>query len=239
MIIYPAIDIKDGKCVRLVQGDMDKATVYHDNPVDAALRWQSFGAGYLHIVDLNGAVNGQPENRKAIKEIAEKVKIPVQLGGGIRDMDILENLLNTGIHRAILGTAALRDREFVIQAVDKYPSRIVVGVDARDGYVAVEGWQQVSRVKALDFAREIQDIGVETIIFTDISRDGMMEGPNIDSIEKMVQGTRLEVIASGGIRNVQDLTALKEVGAEGAVIGKALYTGNIDLREALQLLKEE
>lgn len=239
MIIYPAIDIKDGKCVRLVQGDMDKATVYHDDPVEAALRWQELGAGYLHIVDLNGAFAGLPSNKKAIEEIVQKVKIPVQLGGGIRDITTLESLFKVGVQRGILGTAALKDREFVIKAVEKFPSRVVVGIDARDGYVAVEGWQQVSRVKVMDFAREIRDIGVKTIIFTDIARDGMMQGPNISSIEKMVEKTGLEVIASGGIRSIEDLKTVKKAGCKGAVVGKALYTGNIDLKKALQLLKEE
>ncbi len=239
MIIYPAIDIKDGKCVRLVQGDMDKSTVYYDDPVEAALKWQGMGAEYLHVVDLNGAFRGQPSNRKAVREILKKVDVPVQLGGGVRDMTTMEELLDAGISRVILGTAALRDREFLAWAVGSYPSGVVVGIDARDGYVAVEGWSKVSRVKALDFAREIEEMGVSTIIFTDISRDGTMEGPNLYSIEKMVQGTGLEVIASGGISRIGDLKALKDVGAGGAVIGKALYAGSIDLRDAVGMFKEE
>ncbi len=239
MIIYPAIDIKDGKCVRLKQGDMSKATVYSQIPVKAAVKWESMGATHLHVVDLNGAIKGRLSNIREVEEIIKSVKIPVQLGGGIRDLYTIENLLSSGVHRVILSTAALKDRDLLQQAVKKYPSRIVVGIDARDGLVAVEGWQQTSNINALTFAQQMEGLGVETIILTDIWRDGMLTGPNFSSIGQMLENTSLEVIASGGISQLDHIIRLRQMGAAGAVVGKALYSGRIDLNEALEVLKEE
>lgn len=239
MNIYAAIDIKDGKCVRLQQGDMDRATVYEGVPARAAVKWESMGAAYLHVVDLDGAFCGKPSNIQAIKGILRSVKIPVQLGGGIRDMDTIKRLFDLGVHRVILGTAALKNKELVQNAVKAYPSRIAVGIDTRDGCVATDGWQNTSSVNALVLANNMEDLGVRTVIYTDISRDGMLGGPNFSSIDKMIKNTSLQVIASGGISRIEHLIRLKQMGVHGAVVGKALYTGGIDLTEALDMLKEE
>jgi phosphoribosylformimino-5-aminoimidazole carboxamide ribotide isomerase len=239
MDIYPAIDIKDGKCVRLQQGDMNKATVYNEVPSKAAVKWQKLGATCLHVVDLNGAFNGRPSNMKVVEDIISSVEIPVRLGGGIRDLGTIGYLLDLGIHSVILGTAALKDAVFVRHAVEKYASRIVIGIDARDGLVAVDGWQRTSSVNALLFAQHMEDLGVKTVIFTDIWRDGMLTGPNFSSISEMVQNTSLSVIASGGISQPEHLIRLKQIGVSGAVVGKALYTGAINLGEALDMLKED
>lgn len=239
MVIYPAVDIKDGKCVRLVRGDMERATVYYSDPSQAASVLEREGARFLHVVDLNGAFKGVPCNVSVIKSIVEQANVPVQLGGGIRDLDTLQGILKLGVKRVVLGTAALKDRRFLLEALERYPSRIVVGIDAVDGFVAVEGWKQVSKVKALDFAREMEALGVKRVIFTNVSRDGMLEGPDLYGTRGLIEGTGLEVIASGGIRNIQDLIELKKAGAAGAVVGRALYAGSLSLREAMKALKEE
>ncbi len=239
MNIYPAIDIKEGKCVRLIQGDMDKATVYEEVPVRAAVKWQDMGATCLHVVDLDGAVNGKLCNTKTVEEIIKSIKIPVQLGGGIRDMDTIEALLDIGVEKVILGTAALKSPDLVRQAVGRYPGNIVIGIDARDGYVAVEGWQKTSSVKALNLAKKMESLGVKTVVFTDIWRDGMLQGPNFSGIAEIIENTSLEVIASGGISRMEHLLKLKKMGASGAIVGKALYTGDISLGESISALKGE
>lgn len=239
MNIYPAIDIKEGKCVRLIQGDMDKATVYEEVPARAAVKWQDMGAACLHVVDLDGAVNGKLCNTKTVEEIIKSINIPVQLGGGIRDMDTIEALLDIGVEKVILGTAALKSPDLVRQAVEKYPCSIVIGIDARDGYVAVEGWQKTSSVKALNLAKNMESLGVKTVVFTDIWRDGMLQGPNFSGIAEIIENTSLEVIASGGISRMEHLLKLKKMGASGAIVGKALYTGDISLGESISALKGE
>lgn len=239
MNIYPAIDIKEGKCVRLIQGDMDKATVYEEVPVRAAVKWQDMGATCLHVVDLDGAVNGKLCNTKTVEEIIKSINIPVQLGGGIRDMDTIEALLDIGVEKVILGTAALKSPDLVRQAVGRYPGNIVIGIDARDGYVAVEGWQKTSSVKALNLAKNMESLGVKTVVFTDIWRDGMLQGPNFSGIAEIIENTSLEVIASGGISRMEHLLKLKKMGASGAIVGKALYTGDISLGESISALKGE
>ncbi|NLX87451.1 MAG: 1-(5-phosphoribosyl)-5-[(5-phosphoribosylamino)methylideneamino]imidazole-4-carboxamide isomerase [Clostridiales bacterium] len=239
MNIYPAIDIKEGKCVRLIQGDMDKATVYEEVPVRAAVKWQDMGATCLHVVDLDGAVNGKLCNTKTVEEIIKSINIPVQLGGGIRDMDTIEALLDIGVEKVILGTAALKSPDLVRQAVGRYPGNIVIGIDARDGYVAVEGWQKTSSVKALNLAKKMESLGVKTVVFTDIWRDGMLQGPNFSGIAEIIENTSLEVIASGGISRMEHLLKLKKMGASGAIVGKALYTGDISLGESISALKGE
>ena len=239
MNIYPAIDIKEGKCVRLIQGDMDKATVYEEVTVRAAVKWQDMGATCLHVVDLDGAVNGKLCNTKTVEEIIKSINIPVQLGGGIRDMDTIEALLDIGVEKVILGTAALKSPDLVRQAVGRYPGNIVIGIDARDGYVAVEGWQKTSSVKALNLAKNMESLGVKTVVFTDIWRDGMLQGPNFSGIAEIIENTSLEVIASGGISRMEHLLKLKKMGASGAIVGKALYTGDISLVESISALKGE
>jgi len=239
MNIYPAIDIKEGKCVRLIQGDMDKATVYEEVPVRAAVKWQDMGATCLHVVDLDGAVNGKLCNTKTVEEIIKSINIPVQLGGGIRDMDTIEALLDIGVEKVILGTAALKSPDLARQAVGRYPGNIVIGIDARDGYVAVEGWQKTSSVKALNLAKKMESLGVKTVVFTDIWRDGMLQGPNFSGIAEIIENTSLEVIASGGISRMEHLLKLKKMGASGAIVGKALYTGDISLGESISALKVE
>jgi len=235
MIIYPAIDIRNGKCVRLTQGRYDDMTVFSDEPVNTAIKFQEAGALWLHVVDLDGA-RGDANNRGLIIEIASKLNIPVQTGGGIRTLDDIKELLESGIARVILGTAAVKNPELVAKAVSLYNDRIAAGIDAKDGYVAIEGWEKVSRIKALDLAKTMEEAGVKTIIYTDIATDGMLSGPNINAMAEMVEKVNMEVIASGGVSKVEDLLALKETGVHGAIVGKALYTGSVDLKEALARL---
>jgi phosphoribosylformimino-5-aminoimidazole carboxamide ribotide isomerase len=235
MKIYPAIDIKEGKCVRLRQGRYDDVTVYSDNPIDAAIEWKRLGAGYLHIVDLDGAKAGEGENYTIIIDIVKKIGIPVQLGGGIRSIETVKRLLDAGLRRVILGTAAVKNAELVKRAVDMFDDRIVVGIDARRGAAAVEGWEKNSGVDAVELAKAVENMGVRTIIYTDIERDGMLEGPNLKAMGKIIGNVNIEVIASGGVSSLQDIIDLKNTGASGVIIGKALYTGNIDLKDALEI----
>lgn len=238
MILYPAIDMKDGKCVRLLQGRFDNVTVYSENPVDMALKWEGMGAGYLHVVDLDGARLGKPKNLPIVSEIASRLGIPVQLGGGIRDMKTIETILAKGIERVILGTSAVKNPELVKEALKEYGNRIVIGIDAKDGRVAIEGWEKTSDFTAVDFAKKMRDLGASTIIYTDIATDGMLAGPNLKAMEEMVAATGIDIIASGGVSKLEDIKNLKETGVAGAIIGKALYTGNIDLKEALEAAKD-
>ncbi len=235
MIIYPAIDIKDGRCVRLLQGRFEDVTIYGDDPVQMASKWVSLGAKWLHIVDLDGARNQSPNNRDIILDIVKKHSVSVQTGGGIRTMEDIDQMISAGISRAILGTSAVRSPDLVKKALLKYPDKIAVGIDAKDGMVAIEGWEQVSSYKAIDFAKDIEELGCRVIIYTDIDTDGMLTGPNLKAMKEMIDSVNMEVIASGGVSSLQDLKDLKEIGASGAITGKAIYTGAIDLAEALKL----
>ncbi|WP_026477331.1 1-(5-phosphoribosyl)-5-[(5-phosphoribosylamino)methylideneamino]imidazole-4-carboxamide isomerase [Alkaliphilus transvaalensis] len=231
MIVYPAIDIKGGKCVRLTQGLKDQEKVYYNNPIDVSLMWEKQGAKFLHIVDLDGAFNGTSENKAVIKGIIDEINLPIQVGGGIRSLETIEEWLDLGIERVILGTKALLDRDMLLKAVKTYPSKIVVSIDAKNGYVTTEGWVKTSRVKVLDFVTELQEMGTSAIIYTDISRDGMLIGPNLEGIKRVKETTSMEVIASGGIASIEDLLKLKAIGVEGAIVGKALYENRFALRE--------
>lgn len=233
MRIYPAIDIIGGKCVRLVKGDYSRKTTYAENPIDVAKKWESLGCEFIHVVDLDGAKSGDMPNFELISNIASSVSVPIEVGGGIRDMNCIDKYLGAGIERVILGTSALRCPELVNEAVEKYGSRIAVGIDAKDGMVAVSGWEDVSNVSALDFAKQMEQMGVKYIIYTDIATDGMLMGPNISAMKQMIDHVNVDIIASGGVTSLDDVEKLVEIGAHGAIIGKALYTNNIDLKEAI------
>jgi phosphoribosylformimino-5-aminoimidazole carboxamide ribotide isomerase len=240
-IIYPAIDIRDGKCVRLVQGDYNQETVYNTNPLEVAQDWESQGGQWIHLVDLDGAKAGYPVNDKLIGQIAKAVKVPVQVGGGLRTEEDVDRLLSLGVSRVILGTAAIEDRQFVYKLLAKHGEKVAIGIDARDGYVATRGWLETSQVKAEDLAVQLAEHGARTFIFTDISRDGMMGGPNTQAIVNLAQVSGQTVIASGGVSKIEDLTRLAEQaenGVGGAIVGKALYTGSIKLDAALKLVSK-
>jgi len=242
MIVIPAIDLKEGNCVRLEQGLMEKDTVFSDNPGAQAKAWQDAGAELLHIVDLDGAFAGEPKNRSAIEAILANLTIPAQLGGGIRDIATIEAYLGMGLSRVIIGTAAQRNPELVIEACRKFPGQIVVGIDAKNGMVAVQGWAEVTDITAIDLAKKFEGYGVSAIIYTDISRDGMMQGVNIDATRQLAEAISIPVIASGGLSSLADiekLMAIEESGVVGAITGKAVYTGAIDLKEAVALTKRE
>jgi phosphoribosylformimino-5-aminoimidazole carboxamide ribotide isomerase len=240
MILFPAIDLKDGQCVRLKLGDMAQATVFNDDPAAQALAFQRQGFSWLHLVDLNGAFAGQPVNGRAVESILKAVTIPVQLGGGIRSMAQIESWLAHGIRRVILGTVALRDPQLVKEACRRFPGRIVVGIDARGGRVAVEGWAETADITANALARQFADAGVAAIIFTDIDRDGILKGLNIDSTLELAAATTIPVIASGGLASIADVKRLLQPDCrilEGAISGRALYDGRLDAREALALIR--
>lgn len=227
MIVYPAIDLKNGQCVRLYKGDMDQVTVYSDDPAAQARAWQDAGFSYIHVVDLDGATEGVSRNQDAVKRIIESVDIPVQLGGGIRTLDHIETWLSAGVTRVILGTVAVRDPDLVKQACRLYPEQIVVGIDARGGRVAVEGWVETSDMLAIDLAAKFEDAGVAAIIYTDIDRDGTGTGVNVQATQMLAKATRIPVIASGGIGSVDDVMAVNDAGLPGVIIGKALYDRRI------------
>ncbi len=234
MQLYPAIDMKGGKCVRLTQGLFDHVTVYSDTPADVARLWVSQGASFLHLVDLDGALAGHSVNEPAIRAVLEAVDVPVQLGGGIRSAEAVENLLSLGVSRCIIGTKAVQQPEWIRELVDTFGAeRIVVGVDAKDGMVAVEGWEKVSSLSAAQLCGQMKEYGVRHIVYTDISRDGMLSGPNVAATRILTEQTGLDVIASGGISCMEDLERLEADGIRGAIIGKALYEKRIDLREAV------
>ncbi len=241
MILFPAIDLKDGNCVRLIKGEMDKATVFNDSPADQARAFETQGFEYLHIVDLNGAFAGAPVNGAAVDEILAAIKMPAQLGGGIRDMATIEMWLEKGIKRVILGTVAVKNPDLVIEACKAYPGRIAVGIDAKDGFVAVEGWAEVSELSAIDLAKKFEDAGVAAIIYTDIARDGILAGLNLESTRALANAVSIPVIASGGLASIDDIHELKrEENAmlEGAISGRALYDGRLDPAKALAVLKK-
>lgn len=240
MIVIPAIDLKDGQCVRLEQGLMERDTVFCDSPAEQALTWQNQGAELLHLVDLNGAFAGEPKNRSSIEEIVRSVSIPTQLGGGIRDIQTIEAYLSLGISRVILGTAAQRNPELVKEACRLFPGRIVVGIDAKDGLVAVQGWAEVTDISARELAKKFEGFGVAAVIYTDISRDGMLIGPNIDATRALAEAVAIPIIASGGVSKMADIEALmaiEESGVVGVITGKAIYTGAIRLADAIALTK--
>ncbi|MDR0268901.1 1-(5-phosphoribosyl)-5-[(5-phosphoribosylamino)methylideneamino]imidazole-4-carboxamide isomerase [Paenibacillus sp.] len=239
-IIYPAIDIRGGKCVRLIQGDYNQETVYNDSPLAAAKAWEAQGGSYIHLVDLDGAKAGHPMNDEVIGAIATSVNVPVQVGGGLRTVNDVKRLLSLGVSRVIIGTAAIEDRAFTEEVLGTYGDKVAIGIDARNGYVATRGWLETSEVKAEELAKELAAKGAETFIFTDISRDGMMQGPNVDAIVSLAKSSGRTVIASGGVSVMEDLIRLNEYrqeGVGGAIVGKALYTGSIDLAEAVKTLK--
>jgi phosphoribosylformimino-5-aminoimidazole carboxamide ribotide isomerase len=240
MIVIPAIDLKEGNCVRLEQGEMNRDTIFSDNPAEQALKWQEAGAELLHLVDLDGAFAGIPKNKAAIKAIIKAIRIPAQLGGGIRDIATIEAYLSLGLSRVIIGTAAQRNPELVIEACQKFPGRIVVGIDAKNGMVAVQGWAELTDISAVDLAKKFEDCGVAAIIYTDISRDGMMGGPNLEATRALAEAISIPVIASGGVsslKDIENLMVIEASGVTGAITGKAIYTGAINLREAIDLTK--
>lgn len=234
MIIYPAIDIRGGKCVRLTQGRYDDITIFSDNPVNMAKQFEKVGAEFIHVVDLDVA-RGEGNNREIIRSIAESVDIPVQTGGGIRTMDDIDTVLGFGIERVIIGTSAVKNPQLVGDAVRKYGKRIAVGIDAKDGYVAIEGWEKTSSIKASELAKQMEEMGVKTIIYTDIATDGMLSGPNFFAMSEMVKSVSMDVIASGGVASLKDIGKLKDKEVAGVIVGKAIYTGDVDLAEALKL----
>lgn len=239
MIFFPAIDLKDGQCVRLYQGDMDQATVFNDDPAAQARAFQDAGCEWVHLVDLNGAFEGRPVNAAPVDGILAALDIPVQLGGGIRTMATIDDWLARGVRRVILGTVALTKPDLVIEACKAHPGRVAVGIDARNGQVATEGWAEVSEMTALDLARRFEDAGVAAIIFTDIARDGVMAGPNLEATIALAKAVSIPVIASGGVSSMADLQALKDLGGdllEGVISGRAVYDGKIDLPAAVALL---
>lgn len=241
MRIIPAVDIKAGQCVRLVQGQADQETVYSNDPVAMACHWDEEGAQLIHVVDLDGAFDGKPVNVEIIKNIIYNSTVDIQIGGGIRTMDALSAYFDAGAYRIILGTIAYQQPEFVEQACKKYPGKILVGIDARNGKVAIQGWREVSDQSAADLAKSLESAGVAGYIFTDISKDGMMQGPNLEQIKEFASATTTPVIASGGVSRIEDvinLLALEEEGVEGMIIGKALYDKKLDYREILKKVKE-
>lgn len=238
MIIIPAIDIQNGKCVRLLQGRMDAVTVFSDDPASMAERWARDGAGMIHLVDLDGAVEKTPKNQRQIQEIIDKVDIPVQVGGGIRDLKTIGMYLELGVDRVIIGTEAVRNPELVREACRTFPERIVVGIDARKGLVAVEGWTETTDVQAVDLAKKFEDSGVSAINFTDIRRDGMQTGPNIEETRRLAESVSIPVVASGGVSTLDDiknLLPLEKAGVTGVITGRALYEGTLNLKAAILL----
>lgn len=241
MILFPAIDLKEGRCVRLVQGDMDKATVFNDDPASQAADFETRGFEWLHVVDLDGAFAGKPMNAAAVEGILARVKLPVQLGGGIRDLATVEAWLDKGVSRVIIGTAAVRDPAFVREASRRYPGKVAVGIDARDGFVAVEGWAETSTLTAEELGRRFEDVGVAAIIYTDIARDGILKGLNIPMTLALAQTVNIPVIASGGLASIADIQRLLQpdcAALAGAISGRALYDGRIDPAEALRAIRQ-
>jgi phosphoribosylformimino-5-aminoimidazole carboxamide ribotide isomerase len=237
MLIIPAIDLKDGRCVRLQQGDMDSATVFSDDPVAMARHWASLGARRLHIVDLNGAVAGKPKNEKVIRQIIAAVgdSLPIQLGGGIRDLDTIESYIDAGVSFVIIGTAAVKNPGFLHDACYAFPGHIIVGLDAKDGKVAVEGWSKMTGHDVVDLGKKFEDYGAEALVYTDIGRDGMLTGVNVEATLKLAQAIRTPIIASGGLNSVKDVQAVCKLvpeGIVGAIAGRALYEGKLDFKKA-------
>jgi phosphoribosylformimino-5-aminoimidazole carboxamide ribotide isomerase len=239
MQLYPAIDLKDGQCVRLKQGEFKEITVYSQKPEEVAALWQSQGATFLHLVDLDGALAGRSVNEKVIKKIADTVSMPIEIGGGIRSEEAIESMLSLGVARVIIGTKAVENPEFIWDMVKKFgQDRIVAGVDAKDGMVAVEGWEKISGITASELCNRMREYGVRHIVYTDISRDGMLTGPNVEYTKKLTEETGMDIIASGGMSSMEDLRQLYRAGVRGAIIGKALYEKRIDLKEAIEAFEK-
>lgn len=237
MDIIPAVDIKGGKCVRLMQGERLQEIIYAGDPVLMAQRWEDTGANLLHIVDLDGAWAGSPQNLSIIQQIISAVNLPLQVGGGIRDLWAIEKYLDLGIERIILGSSALKNPPFIVESCEKYPNRILLSIDTKRGYVAYDGWERVSEKKAVDLALQFHRLSLRAFIFTDICRDGMLKGPNIEAIEEFAKSVNKPILAAGGITNLEDILSFRRVeslGLEGVIIGRALYEGTLDLREALE-----
>ena len=238
MLIIPAVDIKNGKCVRLLQGRMDDETVYSDDPRAMAAKWTRLGAQRIHVIDLDGAFAKVPQNTESIRKILQTVKVPIQLGGGIRTEETVRMYLEMGVKRVIIGTGAIKEPDFVKKVCKTYPGQIVVGIDARNGKVAIDGWTQTTRIEAMELAKKFEDCGVAAINFTDIHRDGMQTGPNLDATLRLAEAVSIPVVASGGVSSIEDiknLLPLETAGVAGVIIGKALYSGKLDLKEALDL----
>ncbi len=239
MLIIPAIDLKDGQCVRLEQGEMEKTTVFSQSPEKMAAHWESCGAKRLHLVDLNGAFKGSPQNKKAVEAILKNLNIPIQLGGGIRDLKTIESLLNSGVSWVILGTVAITNPALVKEAARIFPNRVMVGLDAKDGKIATDGWAKVSQFDALEVAKSFEDVGVSTIIYTDIARDGMLTGINVEATLHLAENLTIPVIASGGLAGLADIQKLQQTGAiSGVIAGRAIYNGDLDFKKALRLLEQ-
>jgi phosphoribosylformimino-5-aminoimidazole carboxamide ribotide isomerase len=234
LIILPAIDIKDGRCVRLYQGDYARMTTYDADPVQVALRWQAAGASWLHLVDLDGAAQGHPVNADLIGRIKKAVSLHIEVGGGMRSLDHVQQILDLGIDRIVLGTVAITDRSLLQEALTCYGASIIVGLDARNGQIAISGWRETSQVKAVDLARELAALGVQRFVYTDIARDGALSGPNFAALAEMRGATTSALIASGGVSSLADLHILAQSGVEGAIVGKAIYTGDVDLAVAIR-----
>jgi phosphoribosylformimino-5-aminoimidazole carboxamide ribotide isomerase len=231
VIIFPAVDIRQGRCVRLYQGKKDQETIYNDDPVIAAKKWEQKGAKYLHIVDLDGAFTGDQKNKDVIRKIVKSINIPVQVGGGIRTLERAKEIIELGVERIIVGTSAVKKEGFVEELVEELKSKVVVSIDAKNGYVCVDGWVKSSDLQAVDFAKSLEEKGVKTIVYTDISKDGTMVGPNFHELKKLKKSVDINIIASGGIGRKEDVEELKRMGIYGAIIGKALYEGKIKLEE--------
>ncbi len=241
MVIFPAIDIRGGKCVRLFKGDFAQETVFGDKPEEMAAKWQAQGGKFLHLVDLDGALAGKSQNLDTIKKILAAVDIPVELGGGIRTMENIDEVLALGVRRVILGSVAVKNPELVKEACGKYGDRIVVGIDAKDGIVAVDGWGVSGNVDAVELAKKMAEVGVKTIIYTDISRDGTLSGVNVEATARLARESGINVVASGGVSSIEDIKALlpyEKDGIEGVIVGKSIYTGSLDLKEAIALAEE-
>jgi phosphoribosylformimino-5-aminoimidazole carboxamide ribotide isomerase len=239
MIVIPAIDIKNGKCVRLLQGRMDAETVFSDDPAAMGSRWEAEGAELIHVVDLDGAVGKRPVNLETIRTIIDRIHVPVQVGGGIRDIETIKMYMNQGVSRVVIGTEAIKNPSLVKNACREFPGRVVVGIDAKGGMVAIEGWTQTTGVSAVDLARQFEDCGVAAINFTDIERDGMRTGPNLKETENLARSITIPVVASGGVSSIQDiinLAPLESAGVVGVITGRALYDGSLDLKAAIEIL---
>ena len=240
MLVIPAIDLKDGQCVRLLQGRKDAVTAYSNEPAKTAKRWESYGAKLIHIVDLDGAFTGRQTNLDAIIKIRQSVNIPLQVGGGIRNIGNVINLFSAGIDRIIIGTAAIEDPEFLTYACRNYPGKVLIGIDAKDGMVAIKGWEEVTSLSAKDLVRRLEIFGVAGIVYTDISRDGMLSGPNIDATRAIVESVTIPVIASGGVSCIDDIKNLMKIqNLWGAITGKAIYSGAMDLKEAIRIAGDD
>jgi phosphoribosylformimino-5-aminoimidazole carboxamide ribotide isomerase len=241
LIVIPAVDLKEGRCVRLSQGRMDQESIYSENPVQMARHWESKGAERLHVVDLNGAVTGRPFHRFLIEEITRTIRIPVEVGGGIRDIETIEDYLSSGVRWVILGTAAFQNHQLIEEACQRFPGRIILGIDARGRKVAIQGWKEIASLEAMDLAKQFEGVDLSAIIFTDVERDGMGTGLNWEETKAMARATSIPVIASGGVSQIEEIESLKKLepdGVIGVIVGRALYTGQIDLEEAIRLAKK-